>query len=79
MTMLSLRLSRALSQGRAARTEPQSRAALLATLLRKRAAAHTAGAQELEALLRDQIRWSLPMQRETDPAETPSARTSSAE
>ena len=63
MTMLSLRLSRALSQGRAARSEPQSRASLLAALLRKRAAAHTAGAEELEALLRDQIRWSLPMEK----------------
>lgn len=68
--MLSLRLSRALSKGRAARAEPQSRANLLATLLRKRAAAHAAGAEELEALLRDQIRWSLPMLRDGD-AEPP--------
>ncbi|QNA85919.1 hypothetical protein G4G27_19495 [Sphingomonas sp. So64.6b] len=60
--MLSLRLSRALAQGRAARPEPPSRAALLAALLRKRAAAHNVGAQDLEALLRDQIRWSLPME-----------------
>lgn len=62
MTMLSLRLSRALSKGRAGHAEPQSRAKLLASLLRKRAAAHAAGAEELEALLRDQILWSLPMQ-----------------
>lgn len=41
--------------------EPPSRAKLLAMLLRKRAAAHNAGAEELEALLRDQIRWSLPV------------------
>lgn len=68
MTMLSLRLSRALSQGRAAQHEPHSRASLLATLLRKRAAAHNVGAEELEALLREQILWSLPMQRETDPS-----------
>lgn len=67
MTMLSLRLSRALSQGRRAKAEPESRASLLATLLRKRAAAHAAGAEELEALLRDQIRWSLPVQRDRDP------------
>lgn len=40
---------------------PSSRAQLLATLLRKRAAAHNAGAEELEAMLRDQIRWSLPV------------------
>jgi hypothetical protein len=73
MTMLSLRLSRALSNGRAARAAPPSRATLLATLLRKRAAAHAAGAEELEALLRDQIRWSLPMLRDEDAAPTPSA------
>lgn len=70
MTMLSLRLSRALLQGRAEQTEPQSRAALLAMLLRKRAAAHNVGAEDLEALLRDQIRWSLPME---DKSETPPA------
>jgi hypothetical protein len=61
--MLSLRLSRALAQGRAIRPEPTSRAALLASLLRKRAAAHNVGADDLEALLRDQIRWALPMER----------------
>jgi len=60
MTMLSLQLSRALAKGRAA-AGPQSRADLLASLLRKRAAAHNAGAGDLEALLRDQIRWALPM------------------
>lgn len=65
MTMLSLQLSRALARGRA---EPvaQSRADLLATLLRKRAAAHNAGAGELEALLRDQIRWALPIESAED-------------
>ena len=65
MTMLSLQLSRALSKGRAA-TGPQSRADLLASLLRKRAAAHNAGAGDLEALLRDQIRWALPMHAAND-------------
>ena len=30
-------------------------------LLRKRATAHNVGAEDLEALLRDQIRWALPM------------------
>jgi hypothetical protein len=63
MTMLSLKLSRALAQGRAAPEYPKSRADLLATLLRKRAAAHNAGAHDLEALLRDQIRWALPIER----------------
>ncbi|QNQ09148.1 hypothetical protein [Sphingomonas alpina] len=67
--MLSLKLSRALAQGRAVRPEPPSRAALLAMLLRKRAAAHNVGAEELEALLRDQIRWSLPIERNPASAE----------
>lgn len=64
MTLLSLRLSRALAKGRAARAEPASRADLLAALLRKRAAAHNVGDADLEALLRDQIRWALPIERE---------------
>ena len=64
MTALSFRLSRALAQGRAAPpAPPANRADLLVTLLHKRAAAHNAGAPELEALLRDQIRWALPIQR----------------
>ena len=62
--MLSHRFSRALAQGRARSAEPPSRASLLATLLRKRATAHQLGAEELESLLRDQIRWSLPIIRE---------------
>lgn len=64
MTMLSLRLSRALARGRAEPPPPASRADLLVTLLRKRAAAHNAGADDLELLLRNQIRWALPIQRE---------------
>jgi len=39
---------------------------LLVSLLRKRAAAHNAGAGELEALLRNQIRWALPMAHAND-------------
>ena len=61
MTMLSARLSRALRQGRV--RQPDTHAGLLHALLRKRAAAHATGADELEALLRDQIRWALPMER----------------
>ncbi len=61
MTMLSLKLSRALNGGRAEPPPPADRASLLATLLRKRAAAHNTGAEELEAMLRDQIRWALPI------------------
>jgi hypothetical protein len=64
MTMLSFQLSRALAHGRAAPERPENRAALLVTLLRKRAAAYNAGAHDLEALLRDQIRWALPIERE---------------
>ncbi len=66
MSMLSLRLSRALERGRVARTAPRSQAELLRALLRKRAAAHNAGAHDLEGLLRDQIRWSLPIERPED-------------
>lgn len=61
MTALSVRLSRALSGGRRTPPPPSTRATLLATLLRKRATAHNVGAEDLEALLRDQIRWALPM------------------
>lgn len=63
MTTLSLQLSRAVARGRAQPAPPQTRADLLATLLRKRAAAHNAGAVELEAMLIDQIRWALPIER----------------
>lgn len=62
MTLLSLGLTRALERGRAPRP-PATRAALLATLLRKRAAARNSGAEALESMLRDQIRWSLPIER----------------
>ena len=61
MTALSVKLSKALSRGRTPQA-PDSRASLLAALLRKRATAHVVGAADLEALLRDQIRWALPMQ-----------------
>ncbi|THD36143.1 MAG: hypothetical protein E7773_09455 [Sphingomonas sp.] len=66
MTMLSLKLSRAVSGGRAEPSPPPDRAQLLVTLLRKRAAAHNVGADELEAMLRDQIRWALPMAKAED-------------
>ncbi len=65
MTMLSLTLSKALAKGRSTPPRPQSREELLVTLLRKRAAAHNVGAEDLETLLRDQIRWALPMHRGT--------------
>lgn len=60
VTVLTYRLSQALAKGRMARP-PSSRPELLVALLRKRAAAQNAGAADLEAMLRDQIRWALPM------------------
>ena len=69
MTLLSLKLSRAVQQGRRSDPLPLTRASLLANLLRKRATAHNVGAEELEAMLRDQIRWSLPIEREGESAE----------
>ena len=65
MSLLSIRLSRALARGREP-AEPATRAELLRILLRKRAAAHNAGAEDLEAMLRDQIRWSLPIDSSSD-------------
>lgn len=69
MSLLSVRLSRALERGRAAPAAARSRAELLRVLLRKRAAAHNAGAEELEAMLREQILWALPIQRPDDRAD----------
>jgi hypothetical protein len=63
VTLLSLKLSRALAKGRASPPAPASRADLLHALLRKRAAAHNVGDESLESLLRDQIRWALPIER----------------
>lgn len=76
MTNLSLRLSRALAKGRAESSAPKTRADLLAILLRKRAAAHNVGAEDLEALLRDQIRWALPIEKNPErlPANDQTAR-----
>lgn len=68
MTMLSLRLSRAVAGGRAVAPVPRDRAALLVALLHKRAAAHNAGAYELEGMLREQIRWALPIVRPRETA-----------
>jgi len=69
MTLLSLKFSRALAQGRHASPPPQTRADLLVTLLKKRAAAHNVGAEDLEKMLRDQIRWALPIEREPETAD----------
>lgn len=60
MSMLSIRFARALAGGRRIAALPDTRERLLVTLLRKRAAAKAAGAEELESLLRAQILWALP-------------------
>ena len=52
-------LSQAMAKARAA---PHSRAAVLNRLLRRRAHAQQVGDTETEARLREQIRWSLPME-----------------
>ncbi|HYJ53777.1 MAG TPA: hypothetical protein VEW04_11455 [Allosphingosinicella sp.] len=66
MKRLSFRLSQAVAGGRAAKAAPGSREVVLERLLRKRAAAYQAGLGDQEQMLRDQIRWSLPIDR--DPA-----------
>jgi hypothetical protein len=60
MSLLSVKFSKALSKGRHNPPLPDTRERLLVTLLRKRAAAQNAGAEELESLLRSQILWALP-------------------
>ncbi len=64
---LSFRLHKAISSGRKVRWRPESREEVLARLLKKRADAQQAGLDELEATLRQQIRWSLPMRSGEDP------------
>ncbi len=60
MSQMLLRLSRAVERGRAEPAPPPTRQQLLVRLLNKRAVANRMGATELEAQLRDQIRWSMP-------------------
>ena len=52
-----------ISSGRERRGVPANRAEVLASLLRKRAAAWQCGFEELEAQLRSQISWSLPIEK----------------
>jgi hypothetical protein len=54
-------LSRAVARGRAAQGVPTSRQEILVRLLNKRAEAHRQGLHEEERLLREQIRWALPV------------------
>lgn len=66
MSNLSFRLARAVSSGRKNGGKPADREAVLARLLVKRAAAHRAGLDDLESIMRHQIEWSLPMKQGTD-------------
>ncbi len=68
MSNLSFRLHKAVSSGRRIQWRPESREQVLARLLVKRADAQQAGLEELEATLRQQILWSLPMRRGEDDA-----------
>jgi hypothetical protein len=78
MSRLSYRLAKAVSDGRAERGRPSSREEILSRLLMKRATAHRAGLRELEAALRGQIAWALPVRKgeqvsgeaETSPSES---------
>lgn len=65
---LAARLSKALNDSRSLRWRPENREQVLARLLVKRAEAQEAGLDKLEADLRQQIRWALPMRWVHDPA-----------
>jgi len=60
------RLSLALSKGRKSWAASLTREKILEALLRKRAEAHRQGMMEQEAMLREQIAWSLPVQNPKD-------------
>ena len=61
MTDLSFTLARAVARGRRDRGVPKSREQILLGLLNKRAEAHRHGLREQERMLREQIRWALPV------------------
>lgn len=74
MSRMSYRLAKAVSEGRMARGRPGSREEVLSRLLVKRATAHRAGLLDLEAALRDQIAWALPVRKgDEDDAAGPEA------
>jgi hypothetical protein len=66
MSRLSYRLAKAVSDGRAARGRPSSREEVLSRLLVKRAMAQQSGLLDLEAALRGQIAWALPVRNGED-------------
>lgn len=70
-------LSGLISEGRAGKGVPASRGEVLAALLRKRAAAWQGGMEDLEAKLRNQILWSLPVETPDEPADDESLRNGS--
>ena len=74
---LAARLAKALTESRSLRWRPDTREQVLARLLVKRAEAKAAGLNKLEADLRQQIRWALPMHRLHDPATEPSDESAS--
>ena len=63
MSRISYRLAKAVSDGREERGRPNSREEVLSRLLMKRATAHRAGLTKLEAALRGQIAWALPVRQ----------------
>ncbi len=65
---LAARLAKALTESRSLRWRPENREEVLARLLVKRAEAKAAGLDGLEANLRQQIRWALPMHNPSDAA-----------
>jgi hypothetical protein len=69
MNSLSFKLAKALHKGRGKRKLTRER--ILADLLTKRAAAKGAGLASLEAQLREQIRWALPVRDGEKPGEDP--------
>jgi len=71
MSDLSFMLSRAVARGRGERCTPLSRAEILEALLRKRAEAHRQGRSDQEHMLREQIRWALPIHPAEEPAPGP--------
>jgi hypothetical protein len=66
MTRLSFMMSRAVARGRRDHGVPKSRQQILVGLLNKRAEAHRRGLHRQERMLREQIRWALPVNEPED-------------
>ena len=66
MTKRPKDLSSLISSGRTGKGVPKSRGEVLEALLRKRAAAWRSGFGDLESKLRNQILWSLPVEKPAD-------------